>query len=467
MTKRTSQPLTIWFVVWDLILTALAWLFSYATRFYFNLIPFDPERQPSFELYLSSLPLILLLATVAYRFTGMYEVHRLRRFREELVAVGAGVALMGLAVIATIFYQQQHYHSRLAMAFFLVVCAFAILTARRISWLAVRRLRSRGVNQSHALIIGTGRLARRTVRTLRALSWSGIQPVGYVEDENHRGPPADLPVVGNISELPDLVLKHHIEHVFISLPLNRYTDARRVFAALSQTVVDVQLMADLPAMSGMTFHTAQLHGMTVVGLRENPHHGLNIVVKRFMDIILALIALIVFSLPMAFIAILIKLTSPGSTLFRQERCGLNGSAFQMLKFRTMREDAEATGPQMTAVNDSRRTALGTFLRVMNLDELPQLFNVLWGDMSLVGPRPERPVFVRQFSKTIPNYMARHAVKAGMTGWAQVNGWRGNSSLRKRIQFDLYYITHWNPFFDIRIMFLTVWRMLFQKQKHAY
>jgi len=467
MTKRTSQPLTIWFVVWDLILTALAWLFSYVARFYLGLIPFDPEHQPPLSSYLSSLPLILLLSMVAYRFTGMYEVHRLRRFREELVAVGGGVALMGLAVIATIFYQHQLYHSRLAMGMFLVNCIFGILTARRLSWQALRRLRARGVNQSHALIIGTGRLARRTVRTLRTLSWSGIQPVGYVEDESHRGPIADLPIVGSISELPELVQKYHIEHVFISLPLNRYTDARRVFAALSQTVVDVQLVADLPAMSGMTFHTAQLHGMTVVGLRENPHHGLNVVVKRVMDIFLAVIALAFFAPWMAAIAFLVKLTSPGSILYRQERCGLNGSAFQMLKFRTMTQDAEASGPQMTAANDSRRTPIGTFLRVTNLDELPQLFNVLWGDMSLVGPRPERPVFVRKFSKTIPNYMARHAVKAGMTGWAQVNGWRGNSSLRKRVQFDLYYITHWNPFFDIRIMFLTIWRMLFQKQKHNY
>jgi lipopolysaccharide/colanic/teichoic acid biosynthesis glycosyltransferase len=139
----------------------------------------------------------------------------------------------------------------------------------------------------------------------------------------------------------------------------------------------------------------------------------------------------------------------------------------MLKFRTMHVNAEANGPQMTSANDNRRTRLGAFLRATNLDELPQFFNVFWGDMSIVGPRPERPVFVRKFAKSIPNYNARHAVKAGITGWAQVNGWRGNSSLRKRIQFDLYYISHWNPLFDLRIMFLTVWRMLFSKQKHAY
>jgi Undecaprenyl-phosphate glucose phosphotransferase len=467
MTHRTSQTLTVWFVSWDLALTAIAWLGSYWLRFDTGLMSFDPELQPAFELYLGSLPLIVILAAMAYRVAGMYEIHRLRRFREELVAVVKGVGLMGLAAMATSFAQRNHYESRLAMGLFVGGVLFAVLAARRASWVGIRKLRARGVNQSHALIIGTGRLARRTVRTLRAVSWSGIQPVGYVEDEAHRGPAADLPVVGNIAELPQLVERHHIEHVFIALPLNRYADARRVFNALSQTVVDVQLIADMPAMAGMAFHTTQLHGMTVIGLRENPHHGLNVVVKRAMDIILASIALILLSPILAIIALLIKLTSPGPVFYRQERCGLNGLPFNMLKFRTMRVDAEANGPQMTAQNDPRKTWLGSFLRATNLDELPQLLNVLWGDMSLVGPRPERPVFVRKFAKTIPGYMARHAMKAGITGWAQVNGWRGNSSLRRRVQFDLYYITHWNPLFDLRIMFLTVWRMLFQKQKHAY
>jgi Undecaprenyl-phosphate glucose phosphotransferase len=322
------------------------------------------------------------------------------------------------------------------------------------------------VNQSHALIVGTGRLARRTARTLSQLNWTGIQTVGYVEDDPGKCP-SDIPVVGRIEELPELVLRHHIEHVFIALPLNRYSDARRVFAALSETVVDVRLIADVPALAGFGLTTTNLHGMTVIGLRESPHHGLNVVVKRVMDMLLAAVALVLLAPLMAVVALLVKFTSPGPVLYRQERCGLNGRSFMMLKFRSLRADAEAGGPQMTAVNDPRKTRLGSILRATNLDELPQLFNVLMGDMSLVGPRPERPVFVSRFRKTIPNYMARHAVKAGMTGWAQVNGWRGNSSLRKRVQFDLYYITHWNPLFDIRILFLTVWRMLFQKQKHAY
>lgn len=468
MTHRTSQTLTAWFVFWDVTLTATAWLVSYWLRFDSGLFGTAADQRPPLTWYLGSLPVVLMLAYVTYRTGGMYDVHRLRRFREELLAVGRGVGLMALAVMATSYAQRHHYESRLAMGLFVGGTLTAILTARRATWTAVRRLRARGVNQSRALVVGTGRLARRTVRTLRTVSWAGIQPLGYVEDVEYRTAAAtDLPVLGGIADLPELVARHDIHYVFIALPLHRYADARRVFHALAQTVVDVQLVADIPAIAGMAFHTTHLDGMTVISLRESPHHGVNVLVKRAMDVVLASAALVVFAPVMLVIALVVKLSSPGPVFYRQERCGLNGRPFRMLKFRTMRVDAEANGPQMTTRNDPRRTWVGGFLRSTNLDELPQLFNVLWGDMSLVGPRPERPVFVRKFAKTIPGYMARHAVKAGMTGWAQVNGWRGNSSLRRRVQYDLYYITHWNPLFDLRILFLTVWGMLFKKQKHAY
>lgn len=465
MTNRTSQPLVAWFLLGDLVLTTAAWLVAYYVRFRADLIPvFHPV--PEFAQYVTNAPLVALIALVSYRIAGMYEVHRMRRFREELAAVARGVGLMALAVMATSFVRHAQYESRAVMVLFAAGGFAAIVLLRRASWQVVRGLRRRGVNQSHALIVGTGRLARRTSRTLRHLNWTGIRTVGHVEDDPGRIP-TDLPVVGRIDELPELVVKHHIEHVFIALPLNRYPDARRVFAALSETVVDVRLIADVPALAGFGLTTTSLHGMTVIGLRESPHHGLNVVVKRVMDVFLAAVALVILAPFLALVAVLVKLSSPGPVLYRQERCGLNGRSFDMLKFRSMRVDAEAGGAQMTGVNDPRKTWLGSILRATNIDELPQLFNVLKGDMSLVGPRPERPVFVKQFRKSIPNYMARHAVKAGMTGWAQVNGWRGNSSLRKRVQFDLYYITHWNPLFDVRIMFLTVWRMVFSKQKHAY
>ncbi len=470
MVKRTSQPLLAWFLAWDVLVTCVAWVGGYWLRFCTvctNYFPLVNNHQPDFELCIANLPLVGILAVVAFRFAGQYDIHRLRRFREETLAVGKGVALLVLLVMATNFLRRYGYESRLPMGIFAGFTFLGVLFVRRATWVGIRRLRAMGYNQSHALIVGTSRLARRTARMLENASWMGIQTVAYVDDHPTRCL-TDRPVVGPVADLPRLVEQLHIEHVFIALPMNRYAEARKVFDALSQTVVDVRLVADIPALGAVSLTTSQLHGMTFIGVRESPYFGLNILVKRAMDVMLSLLAITVLSPVMAVIAMLIKITSPGPILFRQDRCSINGRTFKMLKFRTMHVNAEAaTGPVWTSENDPRRTRLGTILRATNLDELPQFFNVLWGDMSLVGPRPERPVFIDQFKKTIPNYMARHAVKCGITGWAQVNGWRGNSSLRKRIQYDLYYITHWNPIFDLRIMALTGWKMIFGKQKNAY
>ena len=466
MVKRSSQPLIVWFAIGDIVVTILAWVGAYLLRFDTG-IPLVNNHQPAFELCVENLPLVLVLALVSFRIAGQYEIHRLTRFREEMYAVGKGVGLLFLLVMSTNFARHYAYESRGAMMLFGVLCAVGVLTFRRLSWTILGMLRARGFNQSHALIVGTGRLARQTTRSLEDAAWMGIQVIAYVEDDPDSYSTADRPVLCCLNDLPKLVDDHHIEHVFIALPLNRYADARRVFDVLSQTIVDVRLVADVPALSALSLTTSNVHGMTFIGLRESPYHGLNVVVKRIMDIVLSSIAILLLSPLLLAVALMVRLTSKGPILYRQERCSLNGSSFPMLKFRTMCVNAEAEGPRMTQKNDPRRTPLGSFLRKSNLDELPQLFNVVRGDMSLVGPRPERPVFVNQFVHTIPNYMSRHAVKCGITGWAQVNGWRGNSSLRRRIQFDLYYITHWNPLFDLRIMALTVWGMLFRKQRHAY
>lgn len=464
MIKRSSQVLCLWFVVWDLALTAASWVGAYALRFQTGWIPIY-KTPPTIALCLQTLPIVVLLAAVAYRLTGQYTIHRLRRFREEVICTLKGTALLALLVMGTSFYLQSPYDSRLTMAFFTGLTTLSVLTARRLSWAAIRRLRSQGFNQTTAIIVGTGRVARKTARSLRHTSWMGIRNVGFVEDQPSRWA-SDLDILGTTAELPSIIERYGIEYVFISLPMSRYHDARRVYDILSQSVVDVRVVADIPNLAGVSLTTTNLNGLPVIGLRESPHFGLNIVVKRVMDVALSLTALIILSPLLLLIAALVKLTSPGPVLYRQERCGLNGKKFQMLKFRSMRVDAEQqSGAVWARKDDPRRTALGTFLRSTSLDELPQLFNVLMGDMSLVGPRPERPVFTERFSKTIPNYMARHCVKAGITGWAQVHGWRGNTSLRKRIQYDLYYITHWTPWLDLRILWMTLFHGLFHRNAY--
>jgi Undecaprenyl-phosphate glucose phosphotransferase len=464
MIRRSSQLLCVWFLSWDLAITAVCWVGAYFLRFESGWVPLFKDT-PDVSLCWRNLPLVILLGAVSYRLTGQYAIHRLRRLREEAVSVVKGTALMSLLVVATTFGLHDPYESRVTLLLFAVLTPCAILTARRFSWAAIRWLRSRGYNQTHAVIVGTGRVARKTARALRHASWMGIKALGFVEDQPSRWT-GDLDVLGTTADLPRLIERYRIGHVFIALPLSRYHDARRVFDALSQTLVEVRLVADVPGLAGVSLTTSNLDGLPLIGLRESPHFGLNVVVKRTMDILLSLVALLVLSPILLGIALLVKLTSRGPVLFEQERCGLNGEAFRMLKFRSMRVDAEReTGAVWARKDDPRRTWLGTLLRKTSLDELPQLINVLRGDMSLVGPRPERPEFIKQFRKTIPNYMARHAVKAGITGWAQVHGWRGNTSLRKRVQYDLYYITHWTPWLDLRILWMTVWSGLFHRNAY--
>jgi Undecaprenyl-phosphate glucose phosphotransferase len=464
MIKQRSQILVAWFKTWDLLWTGISWILAYHIRFDTGLIPIKNEV-PDISLCYGNLLQVLLVAFVAYRMTGQYEITRFRRLREEMASVLRGVGLMGLLVIAVIFGMHSPYESRTTMVVFMVLAFFTISFWRRSTWWAIQELRHLGYNQTFSIIVGSGRVARKTARGLRHAAWMGIKNIGFVEDQPSRWAD-DLDILGTVDDLPKLIEKYRISHVFIALPMNRYHEARKVFDVLSQTLAEVRLVADVPEMAALSLTTTNLDGLPIVGLRESPHFGLNIFVKRAMDIALAAIGLVLLSPILALLAILVKLTSPGPIFYRQERCGLNGKPFMMLKFRSMRVDAEQqSGAVWTVKDDPRRTRFGTFIRKTSLDELPQLINVLKGDMSLVGPRPERPVFIQKFQKTIPNYTARHAVKAGITGWAQVNGWRGNTSLRKRIQYDLYYITHWTPWLDVKIMWMTVWQGLIHRNAY--
>jgi Undecaprenyl-phosphate glucose phosphotransferase len=234
----------------------------------------------------------------------------------------------------------------------------------------------------------------------------------------------------------------------------------------SREMVDVKVVPDLLQVIALRARLEDLDGVPVININDVPLQGLNSFIKRGIDIGLSAAALLVLAAPFAVLAALVKLTSPGRVFYRQERMGLDGKSFTIVKFRSMYEDAERhTGPVWAVEDDPRVTPLGRFLRRSNLDELPQLWNVLCGDMSIVGPRPERPHFVEQFKHRIPQYMLRHKVKAGLTGWAQVNGWRGNTPLEKRIEYDLYYIENWSVRLDLKIMWLTVVRGFFHK--HAY
>lgn len=462
MYRRHGQKLAWVFLLADLSVTAGVWLGAYFIRFGL----WDaPQGVPDLTRVCDALPLVLVSAAIAYRVCGLYEIHRLRQLPRELGVIGQASGLLFLLAATAIFYRRDLYESRLALAVFLALNAAALVVSRRLLWWMLRYLRGRGLNYGRAVIVGSGRVGRRLARTLRRQTWTGLEVIGFI-DEPALSPAPLLPLLGRVEELAEVVVRHDIDHVFVALPLTQYNRLPAVYRALSGLLVDVQLAPEVPNLAGLRVRSFELDGQALLSLRENPHRGWAQAAKRTMDVALAVAALAALGPLMLVIAGLVKWTSPGPVLFRQRRASLRGRPFTLYKFRSMRLGAEAaTGPVWAQANDPRCTPLGRCLRKYNLDELPQLFNVLRGDMSLVGPRPERSVFIDQFSQHLPSYCQRHQVKAGITGWAQVHGWRGNSSLRRRLEHDLYYVANWSLRMDLKILWLTLWRGF--RQPHAY
>jgi Undecaprenyl-phosphate glucose phosphotransferase len=462
MYRRHGNKLGAVFLACDLGVTAIVWIGAYFLRF--SLFS-SPEGVPDFRFVLQSLPLVLVSAAISYRLCGLYEVHRLKQLPRELGMVCKASGLLFVLAITAVFYRRNLYESRLALALFLVLNALGLALTRRAVWWALKYLRGRGLNYGRALIVGAGRTGQSVAKVIQNNGWTGLEAVGFV-DHPARIEPTILPRLGTLDDLQRVVAQYAIDHIFVALPLSRYGELPEVYQAVSQVLVEVQLVPDVPNLAGMRLHMLEIDGAAFLSLRQNPHQGWNRLAKRSMDLVVASLALVLLSPLMIALALAVKLTSRGPVFYRQARTGLGGQTFSMLKFRSMYLDAEGkTGPVWASRRDHRCTPLGGFLRRWSLDELPQLFNVLAGDMSLVGPRPERGVFVEQFRRQIPGYCQRHRVKCGMTGWAQVHGWRGNTSLRHRVQCDLYYISHWSLGLDLKILWLTLWQGL--HHRNAY
>jgi Undecaprenyl-phosphate glucose phosphotransferase len=272
-----------------------------------------------------------------------------------------------------------------------------------------------------------------------------------------RDVPDNVRWLGGIEDVRAVLDRQQVDIVFIALPHADYSRITTVLHGIGDDPVAIHLVPDVFGLASLRGGVEEFETVAFIHLRESPLYGWNRVLKRAFDLGGGALALILAAPVMLAIVVALKLTSPGPMLYRQERMGVDGRRFGMLKFRTMHVDAEAeTGPVWARENDPRRTVLGVFLRRTSLDELPQLFNVLRGEMSLVGPRPERPSFVEGFRRRVPGYMLRHKMKAGITGWAQINGWRGNTSIEKRIEYDLYYIERWSLAFDLKILLQTLW-----------
>ena len=436
----------------DLTLIAGCWVAAYGMRFYV----FGTVEIPPFEGYALQLVPILVVWGVAFRAFDLYRPHRLGSHFSEWLDIAKASTLGVLVLIASMTFLFRSYdYSRLVIAIFWASSIVAVSLSRAVFREALRVARRRGFNQRHAVVIGGGEPAAEILRVLRRRPDVGVRVVGVLSDKREvEG--LGVRWLGAPEDVQSVIVSAHLDIVIIALP---HADAGRLTTILSEIgdePVDIHLVPDVFNLVSLRGGIEDFEGLPVIRLRESPLHGWNRVLKRGVDLALGTSALVAGLPVMLAIALAVRLDSPGPILYRQERMGLDGRRFRILKFRTMRLDAEVeTGPRWAQPDDPRRTRTGAFLRRWSLDELPQLVNVLRGDMSLVGPRPERPSFVAEFRRRVPGYMLRHKVKAGITGWAQVNGWRGDTSIEKRIEYDLYYIEQWSLWFDLRILVRTL------------
>ena len=467
MHRKYNQVLYSLIFATDIFLAAITWVVAYYIRFSLQfLIPVTKGIPPLTE-YIQFLPFVVIVYAFCYRFFKTYRFTRAQFVWQEfyLLIKANSVALFLLASV-TFFYRDYSY-SRMVMVYFWVLNISFLSSAR---WALIRLLpwlRKKGYYNLHrTLIVGAGELGQTLAQRIKAHPELGFDLIGFVDDDLEDETNKTSKILGPLKETQKIIPDNAIDQLFIALPLDDHQKVEELMESLGEETVDIKVVPDLLRFMQLNAGIEDLDGLPIISLRESPMIGWNRFIKRGLDLALSSVAIILLSPLMLLIALIIKLTSPGTVFYRQERCGMDRKPFTMYKFRTMVVDAEKdSGAVWAKKDDERCTTCGTILRRTSLDELPQLFNVLKGEMSLVGPRPERPVFVDKFKKSVPQYMLRHMMKSGITGWAQVNGWRGNTSLEKRIEYDLYYIEHWSPIFDLKILWLTFWKGLINRNAY--
>jgi Undecaprenyl-phosphate glucose phosphotransferase len=464
MLKSNSRVLEQLMLVGDLLLVAGCWLAAYVTRFHV-VGPAARHGIPPIGPYLLMLLPILIVWGIAFRAFGLYRPRRIGSRLSEIADI-AKASTMGALVLVSVmtFFFREYDYSRVVIVYFWILSIASVSFARYVFREALRFARRRGYNLRYALVVGGGELAADVVQRLRARPDIGMQLLGLVGDAKE--PAGGIPSLGGFADLRAVLDAHEVDHVILALAHEDYGRLGGLLEAIGDEPVTIHVVPDFGRFTSLRGGVEEFEGLAFVHLRESPLHGWNQVAKRAFDVVFSLAVLVALSPLLAAVAAAVKLTSRGPVLYGQERMGLDGQRFRMLKFRTMRVGAEAeTGPVWAPPADPRRTPIGTFLRRFSLDELPQFVNVLRGEMSVVGPRPERPVFVDRFRQTVPGYMLRHKVKSGVTGWAQVHGLRGNTSLEQRIERDLEYIERWSFWLDLKIIGLTVVRVLFDRNAY--
>jgi Undecaprenyl-phosphate glucose phosphotransferase len=476
---RHNRLLVAFHVISDSLLGICAFIVAYALRFHTGFIPIT-KGLPPLTQYLNVVPFVALLVPLGFHLQGLYRLRRGRSRVDDFFAVFVGSILTVVFGIMSTMYVQIYWAtneakdtgafevSQVVWATFLVLNVILAFASRELVREVLERRWRAGIGLKRILIAGSGELGRLVSDKILEHRELGYQIVGFIDNRapgdhlGYRG----LPLLGTLADVAEITTRESVDHLYVALPPDQHVQMIELLAHTSREMVDVKVVPDLLQVIALRARLEDLDGIPVINVNDVPLQGFNAILKRCIDVVISGAALVVFVAPLALIALVVRLTSRGSVFYRQERMGLDGKSFSIVKFRSMYENAERhTGPVWAIADDPRVTPLGRFLRRSNLDELPQLWNVFKGDMSIVGPRPERPHFVAEFKHKIPQYMLRHKVKAGLTGWAQVNGWRGNTPLDKRIEYDLYYIENWSVRLDLKIMWLTLLRGFFHK--HAY
>jgi exopolysaccharide biosynthesis polyprenyl glycosylphosphotransferase len=457
MKQRAPLFFSISLVLIDALMAGLAFFVGYQLRLrteYENILPFSA--------YGGMAVVHVVTTLVVFFFYRLYHRERSLSYVDQFYAIFGAASVGTVIAIAFIsfFFKNQLDYPRLMMVYIWMLTILFTSIGRAIQSRVQLSLRARGWGEERLLIVGTGEAGRVVMQKIRRSPHLGYRVVGFVDDHSKVKAVLNSPVLGNTDDIPDLIEMEKVNEVIIAMPDAPHQEILKIVSKCDPGKVAVKVFPDVFQIMASEVSIGDLGGLPLLSVRDTGLRGWRLILKRAIDMMGSVVGLILLSPFMMLLAILIKLESAGPVFYTQERMGLDGKRFMMLKFRSMRANAEnETGPVWATHDDSRRTRLGTILRQISFDELPQLVNVLLGDMSLVGPRPERPIFVEQFKKSIPRYMDRHREKAGMTGWAQINGLRGDTSIIERTKYDLWYIENWSLLLDFRILIRTFLQIL--------
>ena len=466
MKKKAKLLFTASLVFLDGLLVGLAFYLAYRIR-----LPTAGENAVPFDRYWSTMLVQIVSMAFVFFFSRLYHLQRAASRIDELYSVITATfvgTVLSFAVTAFVFKSNavdvDYPRSMVIYAWGLTILLVAV--GRNLHRTVQRALQRRGYGEERVLIIGTGEVGQMIQQKIQHSPGMGYKVVGFVTNGSTRQSVMDVPVLGHLADLPAIIQQHDVSEVIIGLPDATRQELLSIISLCERGRVSIKIFPDVFQIMATEVNIGHLNGLPLLTVRDVALRGWRLTLKRTVDVIGSAIGLIFFSPLLLLTAILIKLESRGPVFYAQKRMGLDAKSFPCLKLRSMRQDAEAeTGPVWASKDDPRRTRIGAFIRRFSIDEFPQLINVLLGQMSLVGPRPERPVFVEHFRRSIPRYMDRHREKAGITGWAQVNGLRGDTSIIERTKYDLWYIENWSLWLDFKIILRTVFNVL--SDRHAY